>query len=284
MDGRPSPAVKRGQSAAILRLCVCLRFFIQCDVPICLRFAVTLVRVIPGGSPVGMLSWNRLSFPLLILAVGAALPLQEARAAAPCAGLPPSKLQIFDITAPDVQVIMLPAEEIERYPQGDLASRHTFMLSQVRVVTWFEITHRIIPREDGLVCDAPAMVRVGFGFDRRTVLLARPAAKDVCVRQAMLDHEAAHIRALGKVVDDFIDRRTADITRDVTALKATPAPDAAIAKTRWETGLRALVAEARRKLLEDLRAAITKDDQPAALAALENACGGSLRKLEGGQG
>ena len=229
------------------------------------------------------LFWRHRSFSLLVLVVGAVLLLQEARAAAPCAGLPPSQLQMFDITAPDVQVITVPAEKIERYPQGDVASRHTPMLSQARVVTWFEIAHRIIPRDDGLVCNAPTMVHIAFGLDRRTVLLASPAAEDACIRQAMLDHEAAHIQALNKVVDDFIDRRTADIAPGVTALKATPAPHADTVKIQWEAGLRAIVLEMRLELLEALQIPITETDRPAALAALGDACGGAVRRLEGHQ-
>jgi hypothetical protein len=230
------------------------------------------------------LSLCRRSFPLLVLAVGVVLLLQEARAAAPCAGLPPSQLQIFDITARDAQVIALPAEAIERYPQGDLTSRHTLMLSVARIVISFDITHQVIPRSDGFVCDAPAVVRVGFGFDRRTVLLASPAAEDVCVRQAMLNHEATHIQALTKVVDDFIDWHTVDITRDVTALKATPAPNAGTVKIQWEAGLRAIVSEMRLDLLKALQTSIAETDRPAALVALGDACGGRLRKLEHHQG
>ena len=224
-----------------------------------------------------------LSVLLVFLAVSVMLPLQEARAAAACAGMPPSQLQMFDITAREAQVITVPPAKIERYPQGDVASRHTLMLSQARVVTMIEITHRIIPRDDGLVCDAPTMVRIGLGFDRRTVLLGSPAAEDVCVRQIMLDHEAAHAQALTKVVDEFIDRRTADLEQGVTALKATPAPNADTVKRQWEAGVRVVVAAIRQELIEALQTSMAEADRPTALAALEKACGGAVQKLEGHQ-
>jgi hypothetical protein len=224
------------------------------------------------------------NYRLLILALGAVLLLHEAQAAAPCTGMPPSKLLIFDIKPADPQIVVLPPEALDRQPPDDLASRHAFMLSDARIVTWFEITHRIIPRDDGSVCDAPVMVRVGFGLDRRIVLLARPAAKNACLRRAMLDHERAHIQALNEVVDDMIARRTADMKRGMVALKQSPAPDGNAATLQWQAGLRAIVMEVRQEMFERLRKAVAETDRPSAIAALQNACGGAVRRLEGQRG
>ncbi len=226
---------------------------------------------------------RRCTCQLLMLALGALL-LHKAHAAAPCADMPPSKLLIFDIKPPDPEIIVLPTEALDRQPQGDLASRHALMLSNARIVTWFEIAHRVIPRDDGSVCDAPLTVRVGFGLDRRAVLLARPAAENACLRCTMLDHERAHIQALNEMVDDLIARWTADITRGVTALKETPAPAGDTAKLQWQAGLRAIVMEVRQEMFERLRSALAETDHPSMIAALEDACGGEARKLEGHQG
>jgi hypothetical protein len=221
---------------------------------------------------------------LLILVFCAALLLfHEARAAMPCSGMPPSKLLIFDIKAANPQIVVLPANALDRQPQTDLVSRHALMKSQVRIVTWFEIVHRVITRDDGSVCDAPIMVRVGFGLDRRAVLLARRAAGNACLRRAMLEHERAHIQALNKAVDDVIAQRTPDITRGVTALKQSEAPDDKAAKLQWQAGLRAIVLEVRQEMFERLHKAIAETDQPSAITTLEKACDGELRRLKGQQ-
>lgn len=81
----------------------------------------------------------------------------------------------------------------------------------------------------------------------------------------MLDR-AVDIQALNQVFDDFIDQRTADITRGVTALKAAPAPNADTVKIQWETGLRAIASEMRLELLAALQTSIAETDRPAALA------------------
>ena len=216
------------------------------------------------------------NYRLLLFALGAVLLLlHEARAAAPCSGMPPSKLLIFDIKAANPQIVVLPAEALERQPQNDLVSRHALMLSEARIVTWFEIAHRMIPRDDGSVCDAPIIVRVGFGFDRRAVLLARRAAGNACLRRAMLEHERAHIQALNEAVDDVIAERTPDITRGVTALKQSAASDSNAAKLQWQAGMRAIVLEIRQELFDRLHKAIAEADQPSAAAALETAkCAG----------
>lgn len=228
--------------------------------------------------------WRNRHYRLLILTLSAVLLLlHEARATAPCSGMPPSKLLIFDIKAASPQIVVLPAKALERQPQTDLVSRHTLMMSGARIVTWFEIAHRMIPRDDGSVCDAPIMVRVGFGLDRRAVLLARRVAGNACLRRAMLEHERTHIQALNEAVDDVIAQRTPDITRGVTALKQSAARNSDAAKLQWQAGLRAIVLEIRQELVGRLHKAIAETDQPSAAAALEAACNGELRRLEGQQ-
>jgi len=217
---------------------------------------------------------------LIVLGAGGCLPFQGAGAVTLCTDLPPSILQVFDLKASAVEELRVPAQELDRNQTADLASRHTMMLTVSNIVTWFDITHRILPRKDRSVCDAPSLVRMGFGSSRRFAFLARSAAEDACVRQQMLEHEAAHTRALEKAIDQFIDRQESNFQRGVTALKQTPAPNVEMAKTRWEIGLRAMVIEARKQLFIELRSATAHIDVPSALAALEDACGGKIRQLE----
>jgi hypothetical protein len=225
------------------------------------------------------LNSNKVSF--VLLTVGGALLFHSAGAATPCTDLPPSTFQVYVIKASAPEAVAVPTEELERAGQAEhLVSRHTLMLTSSDFVTWFDVAHRVVPRADGSVCDAPSLVRIGFGSSRRFAFLARAAAADVCVRQEVMDHEAAHSRALVQVVDRFIEQQQRTFEHGMATLKQTPAPSAVIAKERWETGLRAIVAAAKEQLLTDLQSAIAAIDEPSTLAALEDACGGKIRQLE----
>jgi hypothetical protein len=217
----------------------------------------------------------------VLLTVGGALLVHSAGAATTCTDLPPSTLQVYVIKASAPEAVTVPAEELDLAGQAEhLASRHTLMLTSSDFVTWFDVAHRVVPRADGLVCDAPTLVRIGFGSSRRFAFLARAAAADLCVRQEMLDHEAAHNRALIDAVGRFIEQQQRTLERGVVTLKQMPAPSDRIAKERWEAGLRAIIAEAKQQLLTDLRSAIAGIDEPSTLAVLEDACGGKIRQLE----
>jgi hypothetical protein len=141
---------------------------------------------------------------LVLLVFGGAL-LSRHAAAGLCADLPPSSLMIYDVKAPSPAMVTVPREELTRNSAaGDLSSHHPLMVSASDLVTWFDIMHHIEPRADGSVCDAPSLVRIGFGTKNRHAFLARAAVADPCVRQTLLDHEAAHNRAIEEVVDQFI--------------------------------------------------------------------------------
>jgi hypothetical protein len=217
----------------------------------------------------------------VFLILGGVFLARHAGAATLCSGLPPSSLGVLDMRAKTVDEVKVPAAELRHAIRttGGVFSHHTLMLSASDLAAWFDIEHRIVPREDGLVCDAPVLVRMGFGSSGRHPFLAQSAAADACVRQAMLDHEAAHNRVMESVVRRFVDERQNDFRLGVTALKATPAPSPEVAQARWEKGMQAMLLEARRQLLSELREASTETDTPAALAALEDACGGKIRQL-----
>jgi hypothetical protein len=138
----------------------------------------------------------------------------------------------------------------------------------------------MVPQAGGSVCDAPSLVRIGFGAGRRMAYLARAAAADACVRQKMLAHEEDHARRISETVDRFIDEQRDDLGHGMEALKHMPAATAAIAKARWEAGLRAIVDEAKRRLLSEVRAANAQIDDAPTLAALTEACGGKIRQLQ----
>ena len=222
--------------------------------------------------------WFYLKISLVILALGGALLFQRAGAATLCTDLPPSTLRVYDIKASAVEEVWVSAEELDhRGKAEDLVSRHRLMLSVSDIVTWFDIVHRMVLREGGSICDAPSLVRMGFGSSRRLVFFARAAAEDACVRRQMLDHEAAHARALNEAVDRFIDQHESNFQRGMMALKQTPAPSAEIARVRWESGMRLILSEAKQQLLVEVRSANDEIDASSAVANLESACDGRTR-------
>ena len=220
---------------------------------------------------------------LLLLAIAGTGFTRVAAAASACADLPPSTLRVYDIKMPVLEELRVPADALNRMPSTDeLGSRHTLMLTTNDLVTLFEIRHRIVPQADGSFCDAPSLVRLGFGSGRRTAYLAHPAAADECVRRTMLAHEDDHTRRFNETVDRFIAQQTGNLERGLGALKHMPAASAQLAKAQWETGLRAILAEAKRQLLSELRATNAEIDTTPALAALTDACGGKVRQLQEG--
>jgi hypothetical protein len=222
---------------------------------------------------------NALNAILFYVVAALAVPF-NAVASGLCTGLPASKLEVFDVKAPGVEVQKVPPEQLDQKVQPEIiGARHTTVLSASNVVAFFEITHRMVPRDDGSVCDAPKLVRIGFGSSRRTAFLTEAAADDKCVREEMLNHEAAHTRAFDSIVDQFIDERQPSFERAMIALKQTPAPNAEIASARWNEGLQLIVTQAKQQLMIDLLAASAQVDDSPVLAALDAACGGKVREL-----
>lgn len=217
----------------------------------------------------------------LLLAMVAMMMARTADAATSCVNLPPSTLRLYDIKVPVLEEKRVPAAALDRVALNDaLGSRHTMMLTTEDVVSIFRITHRIIPQPDGSVCDAPSEVNIGLGSGRRTVYLARDVADDPCVHRQMIAHADAHAQSFNAAVDRFIDDHRDILARGMTTLKESPAKTPGVARERWEAGIRAIVGEMRRQLLEELRRARATTDDAPSLAALADACGGKIRQME----
>ena len=174
----------------------------------------------------------------------------------------------------------VPAEQLDQsLPSEIIGARHTTMLTTSNVIAFSEIKHRMMQHADGLVCDAPELVRIGFGSSQRIAFLTQSAADDPCVRQVMLNHEAVHAGVFGSTVDGFINEKRTAFERGMKALKQTPAPNPEIASARWNEGLQLIVDEAKEQLMMDLRAANARVDRPSVLADLAAACGGKIGEL-----
>jgi hypothetical protein len=190
-------------------------------------------------------------------------------AATPCTGLPPSTLQVFDIKAPAPEETPITKTELDHDIQPeDLVSRHKRMLSVTDFVVWFDIEHRMVPRDDGSVRDAPTLARMGFGASRRVAVLLRGPARDPCRRH----HEADHTGMFNDIVNRFIDQNRGFFQRVMIALKETPAPDAEVARAQWELGMRQIFGEAKQQLLAEIRATNARTDASPLVENLEKMC------------
>ena len=225
-----------------------------------------------------ILTWHSMRRSFVVIAFSGALFFQQANAASLCTDLPASALQVLDIQAAPQEPVVVSAEDLDRPSQREeLMSRHARMVSMSDFVAWFDIMHRIVPRDDGSFCDAPTLVRMGFGASRRYVFIERDTAANPCMRQRLLDHETAHNAALNSVVDRFVDQNRAVFQAGMIALKQTPASSAELAKARWEAGIRVILSESKRQLLTRLRVASAEVDAAfSTIEALDTSCRGKL--------
>lgn len=197
-----------------------------------------------------------------------------------CEDLPSSTLQVMYIKPIDLVEVVVPVQELRREYEPDvLAIRHGATVLLTNVVGSYEITHRYIEVGGGVVCDSPEIVKIGFGSNRRMLFVAGPVAGNECFRRKILDHEERHIQIFNETVLRFIDEKRTTFQRGMVALKQTPAPNPEIARDRWRAGLQIIVTEARRELIEDIRMAILRLDNPQSLAELANGGGCATDKF-----
>jgi hypothetical protein len=89
--------------------------------------------------------WPHFAIWLLLLTLSSSLLSRAAGATPSCTGLPPSTLEVYGITAPQVEEVWVAAEELDRRGQiGDLFSQHTMMLTVSNIVIHFDIDHRML--------------------------------------------------------------------------------------------------------------------------------------------
>src|SRR5689334_7822759 len=114
---------------------------------------------------------------LLSLATGFAAAPSD-----PCGDLPSSQLEVYDLKTQGLDEHAVDIDQLDDRKADPSTSRHTLMRTTHDVAMLFEVAHRIMPMKDGLYCDAPTLVRIAIGFPKRSAFLARPAARDACIR------------------------------------------------------------------------------------------------------
>ena len=240
--------------------------------------ARSLARLVSLGSTVPA-RWASCIFALL--ATGGLVP--QMAAAEECADLPQSALKFYRLSIDHVMEHIATPGEIARLAasadQGQ--APHPLMAVVDAVDTEVAVVHRLVGSPDKGYCDAPETLLVGLGVVRREVFVAPQAAREPCVRSALLAHEGEHNRMADDAVPAFIRQHRAELGRKLAELKRTVAPDQAAAVHAFEAGLKVSVARMAAIFKEELRERVRHSiDSASRLAKLRGTCNGRLGKLE----
>lgn len=157
------------------------------------------------------------------------------------------------------------------------------MLIAAKIGTEVAIVPRILEIHDGTelaYCNAPTLVRVGFGVLGRKVFLMDEAAAVPCVRNALLNHAAEHSRALDAEIEAFIQRWQQALDAWLRELTQTPAPDRAPALKAFQSGLAAFLFNMVTQFKAEVEHVRKGVDTPSRLEKLRNSCGGLVRQIE----
>ena len=132
---------------------------------------------------------RKLWLAALVFLIGQAANAQE------CKNLPRSEVNIYILRVEDVTETVAPSNVVAQQTSGgDPANApHPLMAVVYALDSKVASEHRLIDA-DGGYCDVPETLRIGFGIATRKVVLADTAAKDACIREALLEHEADHYR------------------------------------------------------------------------------------------
>jgi hypothetical protein len=216
-----------------------------------------------------------------LLAGGGLVP--KIAAAQECADLPQSELKFYRLSADHVTEHIATTTEITRLAVslGQAWPPHPLMVVVDAIDSEVAVVHRLLASPETGYCDAPETVLVGIGVVSREVFVAHEAAREPCVRAALLAHEREHDRIAGEAVPTFIRQHRAELALQLAELKRAGAPDQATAVKAFEAGLKVsvarMVARFKKELVERVRQSI---DTASRLAQLRGACKGRLGKLE----
>jgi hypothetical protein len=216
-----------------------------------------------------------------LLAGGGLVP--KIAAAQECADPPQSELKFYRLSADHVTEHIATTTEITRLAAslGQAWPPHPLMVVVDAIDSEVAVVHRLLASPETGYCDAPETVLVGIGVVSREVFVAQEAAREPCVRAALLAHEREHDRIAGEAVPTFIRQHRAELALQLAELKRAGAPDQATAVKAFEAGLKVsvarMVARFKKELVERVRQSI---DTASRLAQLRGACKGRLGKLE----
>jgi hypothetical protein len=216
-----------------------------------------------------------------LLAAGGFVP--KIAGAQECTALPQSDLKFYRLSGDHVIEHIATSAEIARLAasSGQARPPHPLIAVVHAIDTEVSVVHRLVASPEKGYCDAPETVVVGLGVVRREALVAPAAAREPCVRAALLAHEREHDRIAGETVPAFFRQHRAELALELAELKRTSASDQAAAVQAFEAGLKVSVARMAAKFKEELGERVRQSiDSAGRLAQLRGACNGRLGKLE----
>ncbi len=200
-----------------------------------------------------------------------------------CTGLPRSDLKVYRMEADHVTERSASPEEIARIARtsGMAHVPHPLIAIVYKIEGKVAVVHRLFASPGGGYCDAPKAVIIGIGVVSREVFLTPQAAKETCVKAALLAHEGEHDRMLGAAIHAFIQEYHPVLEQELRELKTKRASDQESAEKAFDAGLMVALARMLRQFKEEHVARIRQSlDSTDRLAELRQSCNGRLGNLE----
>jgi hypothetical protein len=156
-----------------------------------------------------------------------------------CADLPQTDVKLYQLGPDHVTEHDATPEEIARLARTSGMARvpHPLMAVVSPIGGKFAVVHRLVASPEGGYCDAPEAVTIGIGIASREVFLIPQAARETCVKAALLAHEGKHDRMLGAGVQAFIQEYRPAFAQELVELTTKRASDQGSAKKAFEAAL-----------------------------------------------
>lgn len=212
----------------------------------------------------------------------AAVSSPRASPAAECVGLPEPNLRIERLQANKAtEHIVMPEQlaSLANTQQGP--APHPLIVIAYELDGHFLVEHRLIAAPGGGYCDAPETIVLSFGAINRNVFLDSAAAREGCVRLALLAHEGEHNRAFNVVLSSFLQQHGEELAAAIGQLQRKLSPTESEARTSFEQGANEVLARLSREFKQEAIGRIRETiDTAPRLTSLRNSCDGRVDQLE----
>ena len=153
----------------------------------------------------------RCLFPLLAAVLGgmSSVPAPAAAQSNGCDGFPTPTLSVESVLAPIQRDDALTVAQLTRLPGRSpgpvgTTSGHVLGLTQARYGEQSQVSALFKAMGDGTYCSAPRAVTVTFGFQKRTVHVAREIPAESCLHGEVLAHEMRHVAVDEELLREFM--------------------------------------------------------------------------------
>lgn len=185
----------------------------------------------------------------------------------PCENLPPSTLEVTRVFGDSaLKYVATPAAIAKLATKGGAIppqslAAHPMLLTPSDLMWQVKVEHRVV-NQNGVYCNAPVSVDVWIGFARRSVVLAQDAAKIPCLKQALLEHHASHVKYGDEALGAYLPTTKEAIGEALRKAKYTPFSSEEQAKSQFESAVKAAVQKTVSRFEVDLRYVEQKIDAP----------------------